>query len=77
MTHMTSLTEIFFVSIVTNIALAFSLNSNRQTQIAYIGLLTAWSRFWTFHMVRWTLAHTQMNYHVLQFGHWNQGQANK
>jgi len=26
-------------------------------------------------MVRMTLAHAQMNYHVSQFGHWNQDKA--
>jgi len=38
---MTSLTEIWFVYFITDLAVAFSLNSNLQTEIEGVGRLTA------------------------------------
>jgi len=72
MTCMTSLTYILWVYFITDMAFALSLNSNWQIEIECIGRLTDWFGFWHFRMVRLTLAHRQTNYHISQFGHWNQ-----
>jgi len=75
MTCMTSLTYILVVYVVTNIAFVFSINSNWQTEIELIGHLTTWFGFKNTRMVRLTFAPAQTNYHVSQFGHWNQDKA--
>jgi len=45
MTRMTSLTEILLLNFVTNLGFAFSHNSDWQTNIEFIGDLTAWFGF--------------------------------
>jgi hypothetical protein len=60
---------------VTNIAFALSPNSLLQKETEIVGRLTVRFAFSNVHMVRSTLAHAQTNYHVSQFGHWNQEQA--
>jgi hypothetical protein len=75
MTRMTSLTKILLVHFITNITFALSLNSHMQKEPEHFGRLTVRLDVKNFHMVRSTLAHAQMNYHCLQFGHQNQDKA--
>jgi len=77
MSSMTSLTYILRVNFVTNLDIAFSLNYNWQDDIEFIGSQSTWFGVWNFRMAHVTLAHAQMNYHVSQFGHWNQEKADK
>jgi len=72
MTCMTSHTSKLLVNFVTILDLAFALNGNREDDNWLIGRLMAWFGVDYIRMVRTTLAHAQMNYHVSQFGHWNQ-----
>jgi len=44
-------------------------------QIELVSGCFAWFEFWNIYMVRSTVAQAQTNYHVLQFGHWNQAKA--
>jgi len=74
-TWMTSLTSIFLVYFVTNIAFAFSLDSHLHIVIECSGDLTLSFGFLNFHVMCSTLAHAQMNHHVAKFGHWNQQNA--
>jgi len=75
MTHMTSLTLKLLLNFVTNLVFAFALNSNRKDDNRLIGHLVAWFGVYHSRMVRTTVAHVQMNYHVSQFGYWNQYKA--
>jgi len=71
-TGTTSLTNILLVYFVTNIAFPFSLNSTLQTEIERVSHRIACFGFWNFCMVHSTLAYVSTNYHVSQFGQWNQ-----
>jgi len=63
------------VSFLSRLLLAFWLHSNRQDNIKLIGCQSTWFEVWIIIMAHPTLAHAQTNYHVSQFGHWNQAQA--
>jgi len=75
MTRMTSLTGKLLVNFVTNLVSTFARNSNRKDDIRLIGRFVVRFRVEHVGMVCTTLAHPQMNYHVSQFGHWNQDKA--
>jgi len=69
---MKSLTQILLVNFIIHLVFAFSLNIIRPDYIEFIVCVEAWFVVLYFDMVCMTLAHPQMNYHVSQFGYWNQ-----
>jgi len=69
MTRMTSLTYILLAHFVTNIAFALSHNSDLHIKTERDGRLTTRFGFLNFHMVHSSIAHSQTNDHVPQFGH--------
>jgi len=64
MTRMTSLSDILLVYFVANITFAISLNNHWQREIEFISHRKARFRFYNLRMVRSSLPHAQMNYHV-------------
>ena len=75
MTRMPSLTQILLVNFVYSLDYAFSRICKRQGYIRLINRRSSSFGVENFHMACMTLAHAQTNYHVSQFGQWNQIKA--
>jgi len=69
LTDMASLTQILLVHFVSNSDCVYSLICKRQDDIRLINRQSSQFALWNFCMARMTLAHSQTNYHVSQFGH--------
>jgi len=69
---MASLTQILLVSFVSNLVLVFWVNSNWQDDINLIGRQSMLFGVYNIAMAHPTFANAQTNYHVSQFGHWDQ-----
>jgi hypothetical protein len=66
MTHMSSLSETLLVYCIFSLDCALSHIRKRQDAIFWISCLATVFGVLTFHMTRMTLAHAQMNYHLIQ-----------
>jgi len=67
MTRMSSLSETLLVNFIFSLDCAFSLIRKRQDDIVLISCHSTWFGVWTVYMARMTLAHTETNYHFLQY----------
>jgi len=72
MTCMTSLTYIVLVSVVCILDLIVKFNRNGQNDITLMGRQLMRFAVKNIGMAFPTLAHALTNYHVSQFGHWNE-----
>jgi len=77
MTRLTSLTDILFVSFVCNLVWIVLPDSDGQDNITFLAYPSTRFAVKNIGMAYPTLPHAYTNYHVSQFGHWNQVKAER
>jgi len=75
MTRMTSLTYFLLVRFVCNLVFIVKLNRNGQVDITLNGRQLMRFAAYNIGMAYRTVAYVLTNYHVSQFGHWNEVKA--